>query len=161
MGEAKNIYFTCLKKIFVVKPPGFPAENRLNHHHGPTTLPPPSDVLLDAQQQTPNLKNSGWQARLFIPKEGCQNPEMWRHRRQTTGHQACASHSSEEHAQETQARVQGLRRKFVRRRGQRKDHPCFSHRRAEDRGKGFEGAASRRKSSCSCQRGGQEDEEEI
>merc|ERR1712126_119403 len=105
MGEAKNIYFTCLKKNFVVKPPRFPAENRLNHHHGPTTLPPPSDVLLDAQQQTPNLKNSGWQARLFIPKEGCQNPEMRRHRRQTAGYQARASHSSKEHAQETQARV--------------------------------------------------------
>merc|ERR1712189_162817 len=94
MGEAKNIYFTCLKKIFVVKPPGSPAENRLNHHHGPTTLPPPSDVLLDAQQQAPNLKNSGWQARLFVPKKGRQNPEMRRHRRQTAGHQACASHSS-------------------------------------------------------------------
>merc|ERR1712221_12680 len=103
MGEAKNIYFTCLKSVFVVKPTGFSVKNRLNHHHGPTTLPPPSDVLLDAQQQAPNLKNSGWQARLFVPKKGRQNPEMRRHRRQTTGHQACASHSSKEHAQETQA----------------------------------------------------------
>merc|ERR1712126_350664 len=103
MGEAKYIYFTCLKKIFFVKPPGFPAENRLNHHHGPTTLPPPSDVLLDAQQQAPNLKNPGWQARLSVPKKGRQNPEMRRHRRQTAGHQACASHSSETCPRDTSA----------------------------------------------------------
>merc|ERR1712126_728730 len=102
MGEAK-IYILHLFKIsFSCEAAGISAENRLNHHHGPTTLPPPSDVLLDAQQQAPNLKNTGWQARLFVPKEGRQNPEMRRHWHQTAGYQACASHSSKEHAQETQ-----------------------------------------------------------
>ena len=76
-------YFRYIFKLWSQRV--FPAENRLNCHHGPTTLPPSSYVLLDAQQQAPNLKNAGWQARLFVSKEGRQNPQMRRHRRQVAG----------------------------------------------------------------------------
>merc|ERR1712189_120580 len=69
--------------------------------NGSTTLSPASDVLLDVEQQTPHFQDARRKARLFVPEEGCQNPEMWRHRRQAPGYQAGPSHGVEEHASDT------------------------------------------------------------
>ena len=48
-------------------------------------MPPSSDVVLDSEQQAPHLQNTRRKTRLFVSKEGSQDPKMRRHWSQVAG----------------------------------------------------------------------------
>merc|ERR1719334_2307463 len=74
-----------------------------------------------------------WQTRLFVPEKSRQNSTMRRHRRQTAGHQTCATNGFKKHAEKTQTRVQGVRWKPLRSRRQRENYSRVFDRGTEDR----------------------------
>merc|ERR1712126_35112 len=61
MGEAKNIYFTCLKLFWV-------RLERKNSKNGSTVVSPSSDVVLDSEQQTPHLEDARRQTGLRVSR---------------------------------------------------------------------------------------------